>query len=122
MTLPALLAHVAARWAATRTPAHGWVPDESEIEMNEHVPKTYRKKPVTIEAVQLTPENGPAVWEWADSKPHYAPDGTIDGLTILTLEGRMFARFGDWIIRGVAGEFYPCRDDVFRKTYEEATS
>ena len=36
MTLPALLAHVAARWAATRTPAHGWVPDESEIEMTEH--------------------------------------------------------------------------------------
>ena len=35
MTLPTLLAHVAARWAATRTPAHGWVPDESEIEMNE---------------------------------------------------------------------------------------
>lgn len=35
MTLPALLAHVAARWAVTRTPAHGWVPDESEIEMTE---------------------------------------------------------------------------------------
>ena len=35
MTLPALLAHVAARWAVTRTPAHGWVPDESETEMNE---------------------------------------------------------------------------------------
>ena len=36
MTLPALLAHVAARWVVTRTPAHGWVPDESETEMTEH--------------------------------------------------------------------------------------
>ena len=35
MTLPVLLAHVAARWAVTRTPAHGWVPDESETDMNE---------------------------------------------------------------------------------------
>ena len=40
MTLPALLAHVAARWAVTRPPAHGWVPDEREIEMTEHEPMT----------------------------------------------------------------------------------
>lgn len=87
-------------------------------------PAKYRKRPVVIEAVQLTPENGPAVWEWADSKPYYEPtadDGTpgaISGLTIYTLEGRMKAEFGDWIIRGVKGEFYPCKPDIFEATYE----
>ena len=80
----------------------------------------YRKKPVVIEAVQLTRENGPEVWEWADSKPFYDPDGTISGLSIFTLEGRMKAEFGDWIIRGVKGEFYPCKPDIFEATYEPA--
>lgn len=121
MTIPVLLSHVAARWAVTQAPAHGWVPDESETDMIEHQPETYRKKPVTIQAVQLTHENGADVWEWADSKPHYAPDGTVDGLTVYTLEGRMFAGFGDWIIRGVAGEFYPCKPEIFHQTYEEVS-
>ena len=44
MTLPTLLAHVAARWAVTRTPAHGWVPDESETDMTEHEPRTYTQE------------------------------------------------------------------------------
>jgi hypothetical protein len=78
----------------------------------------YRKRPVVIEAVQLTKENGPKVWEWANSKPFYAPDGSVDGLTIFTLEGRMKADFGDWIIKGVQGEFYPCKPDIFAATYE----
>ena len=78
----------------------------------------YRKKPVVVEARQLTRENGPELWEWADSKPRYGMDGEVDGLTIFTLEGRMKADFGDWIIRGVRGEFYPCKPDVFEATYE----
>lgn len=78
----------------------------------------YRKKPVVIEARQLAPENGPELWEWADSKPHYGADGKVDGLTIFTLEGRMKARFGDWIIKGVNGEFYPVRPYIFEATYE----
>jgi hypothetical protein len=82
------------------------------------MPKRYRKKPVVIEAIRLTPDNGKEVWEWADSKPFYAPDGTIDGLSIFTIEGRMKADFGDWIIRGVKGEFYPCKPDIFDATYE----
>lgn len=81
--------------------------------------RKYRKRPVVIEAVRLTEENGHEVWQWANSKPHYAPDGTMDGLTIFTLEGRMKADFGDWIIKGVEGEFYPCKPDIFDKTYVE---
>jgi hypothetical protein len=82
--------------------------------------KTFRKKPVEIQAVQLTRENGAEVWEWADSKPFYGPDGTVTGLAIYTLEGRMKADFGDWIIRGVKGEFYPCKPDIFEASYEPA--
>lgn len=81
-------------------------------------PRTFRKKAVEIQAMQLTRENGPAVWEWADSKPYYEPDGSISGLSIYTLEGRMKADFGDWIIRGVKGEFYPVKPDIFEATYD----
>jgi hypothetical protein len=78
----------------------------------------YRKRAVVIEARQLTPENGPDLWEWAESKPFYSPDGKVDGLTIYTLEGRMKADFGDWIVKGVRGEFYPVKPDIFEETYE----
>ena len=40
-------------------------------------------------------------------------------LTISTLEGDMQADYGDWIIKGIAGEFYPCKPDIFEQTYEE---
>jgi hypothetical protein len=79
----------------------------------------YRKKPVEIEARLLTSESGPELWEWADSKPMYGPTGEVVGLRIYTLEGDMKADFGDWIIRGVKGEFYPCKPDIFEQTYEE---
>ena len=78
----------------------------------------FRKKPVEIEARQLTRENGRELWEWADSKPLYGPGGEITGLRIYTLEGDMKADFGDWIIQGIQGEFYPCKPDIFEKTYE----
>lgn len=80
----------------------------------------FRKKPVVIEARRLTSENGPELWEWAESKPHYDPQGQVDGLTIFTKEGRMLADFGDWIIKGVQGEFCPCKPDIFEATYEPA--
>ena len=88
--------------------------------MSEEAPRYWRKKPVVIEARQLTTQNGPELWEWADSKPTYGPDGFVDGLAIYTLEGRMRAEFGDWIIKGVKGEFYPCKPDIFAETYEPA--
>jgi hypothetical protein len=46
-------------------------------------------------------------------------DGIMDRLVIKTLEGEMTASVGDYIIRGVNGEFYPCKPDIFSKTYEE---
>lgn len=75
----------------------------------------YRKLPVAIEAEQFDPEKRPwpaGVTEYAFSSPgkHY----------IQTLEGMSDVRPGDWIITGVAGERYPCRDDIFRATYEPA--
>ncbi|MCI3153219.1 hypothetical protein ELQ39_15910 [Streptomyces sp. GB4-14] len=83
----------------------------------------FRKRPVEIEAVHLA---GASVREAIDFVPadQFAGGGVLpdDGrfyVDIKTLEGTMRAVEGDWIIKGVAGEFYPCRDDIFRATYEE---
>lgn len=81
----------------------------------------YRKKPVVIEAVQFTgtPENIAELSEFmqkdlviSDAVPEYPQ------LHILTLEGVMAANVGDYIIKGVQGEFYPCKEDIFEATYE----
>lgn len=87
--------------------------------------KTYRKKPVEIQAMELTKENREEVAAWCGG--HFEPDvvyrmaGIIpDGsLDIPTLEGVMAAKVGDFVIRGVKGEFYPCKPDIFAATYEE---
>lgn len=97
----------------------------------------FRKKPVVIEAVQFdgvervddTPTamfDGsfcpPQEWLQEALAMHEAQIGAVftDGnsLTIHTLEGCMIAMPGDWIIRGVNGELYPCKPDIFAKTYE----
>jgi hypothetical protein len=84
----------------------------------------YRKKPVVIEAVQWTGENRQEVWRLFDgTRGGYIADsqsfGQVPGdLYIRTLEGTMHAEVGDWIIRGVADEVYPCKPDVFEATYE----
>lgn len=61
------------------------------------------------EVVQLTRENGPAVWEWADSKPFYSPtaDGGLEvtGLNVYTPQGKVKAEFGDFITLSELGEF-----------------
>jgi hypothetical protein len=92
----------------------------------------YRKKPVVIEAIQNTGGNSNEVlafcfaderWkEGIDSEyvngpgiGYTPPLGTFD---IPTLEGTMTAQVGDWIIRGVKGELYPCKPDIFEATYE----
>lgn len=81
----------------------------------------FRKKPVEIESVQFTEENLGKLREWLGRQV----DATFEWvawepptLTIHTLEGDMVARYGDWIIKGVKGEFYPCRQDIFEETYE----
>lgn len=83
--------------------------------------KKYRKKPVEIEAVQLEDDLGQQLsvvsWIRANGGEVFVPfaDPHLD---IFTLEGRMRADIGDWIIRGVKGEFYPCKPDIFAQTYE----
>jgi hypothetical protein len=84
------------------------------------MPERYRKKPVVIEAMQLTMNNVGAAGSWIAEHGGQAADvgGSKPHVYIDTLEGMMVARVGDWIIKGVAGEFYPCRADIFAATYE----
>lgn len=78
--------------------------------------KKYRKKPVEVEAIQFREDTYKEVRAFCptvvfiDSMNLYIP----------TLEGDMKAAEGDWIIKGIAGEFYPCKPDIFEKTYEES--
>ena len=78
------------------------------------------KKPVIVEAVKWEPtEHGvnKNKWPWEFSSLWLV--GSVDlRLFIPTLEGEMTAQPGDWIIRGVKGEFYPCKPDIFEATYE----
>lgn len=87
----------------------------------------YRKKPVEIEAVQFKgfdKESGQVILserpEWLTSQfgKTVLFFGKPDTLTIKTLEGEHIASIGDWIIKGVKGEFYPCKPDIFEMTYE----
>lgn len=81
----------------------------------------YRKKPVVIDAWQLTKENvDTAIPEWLDlDAVHIFNSGQLFA-KIVTLEGVMQASEGDYIIKGVKGEFYPCKPDIFDTTYELA--
>ncbi len=78
----------------------------------------YRKKPVVIDAVQWNGQDdfGAVVALGGDPARRVFTTGNF--LNIETLEGMMLANPGDWIIRGVKGELYPCKDDIFRATYE----
>lgn len=79
--------------------------------------RKFRKKPIVVEAVQWLGDNQDKIIKFCSqfkcTKPH------DDSLLIYTLEGTMEAKKGDWIIKGVKGEFYPCKTDVFEQTYEE---
>ncbi len=74
----------------------------------------YRKKPVVVEAIQYNGKNKVEIQLFVNM---YL-DETSKGLKIPTLEGDMFASVGDYIIKGVKGEFYPCKPDIFEQTYE----
>ena len=78
----------------------------------------YRKKPVVIEAFQWHIDIVPK-W-WKDYKG-IGIDVATGSAFIPTLEGKMEARVGDFIIQGVNGEVYPCKPDIFEKTYELVT-
>lgn len=109
----------------------GFRSQTSSVAMTDVLPGKYRKKPVVIDAVQFTEDMLKA--HLFDGKP--LPEGLrciqstshparreIYGATcgIETLEGFMTANYGDWIITGVNGERYPCKPDIFEKTYEPA--
>lgn len=94
----------------------------------------FRKKPVVIQAVQATgtPKSNREIIDWTrgsktpasmDKRVTQMADGsglqdTHSSLTIATLEGAHWVSPGDWIIKGVAGEFYPCKPDIFEATYD----
>jgi hypothetical protein len=88
----------------------------------------FRKKPVVIDAMQWTGENLLDIIRFTglnSSASHFKWDEYAElvrneGLKIFTLEGKMSANIGDWIIKGVKGEFYPCKEDIFNMTYELA--
>jgi hypothetical protein len=85
----------------------------------------YRKKPVIIEAIQFE-DNSDRIIEihefmGGDTIRVNYEDKDNPYLKIETLEGIMKASVGDYIIKGVNGEFYPCKPDIFEKTYERVT-
>jgi hypothetical protein len=83
----------------------------------------YRKKPVVIEARQFCePVDFDYLARWCGGNLTLCPSGDHQVIEIHTLEGTMTAEVGDWIIKGVQGEFYPCKPDIFDATYEQVTS
>jgi hypothetical protein len=101
---------------------------------NNNIVLKFRKKPVVIEAFQMTEERRASNVDWpswlhqawqlergAQGSLYPTEAGTGSGtLSIGTLEGQHLVSWGDWIIQGVNGEIYPCKPDIFEKTYEPA--
>lgn len=81
--------------------------------------KKYRKKPIVVEAVRNTGQNVFEIGKFSEGKcrPVFTPNGYK--FSVDTLEGTIEANIGDYIIKGVKGEFYPCKPDVFEATYDE---
>lgn len=80
---------------------------------------SWTKKPVSIQAIEFTGLNIGEIVDWcAGAAVGTVPHSADPLLTIKTLEGNMKVSKGDFVIRGIEGEFYPCRGDIFRKTYE----
>lgn len=85
--------------------------------------KAYRKKPVRVWAIQFTGDNAFEIWEFMgrnDLLDNMELKHT-DRPVIATMEGNMTCSPGDYVIKGIKGEFYPCKPDIFEATYEPAT-
>lgn len=92
----------------------------------------FRKKPVVIEAIQWVGDNLYEVVSFISGAPDlksqkameswemYARIVEAEGFKVETLEGLMLAQVNDWVIKGVKGEFYPCKPDIFALTYDAA--
>lgn len=84
--------------------------------------KTYRKKPVIVEALRYTGDNWRKLADWIgfeDCSVGKTSSTEIQPMYIHTLEGKMEASPGDYVIRGTDGEFYPCKPNIFKDIYEE---
>ena len=80
----------------------------------------YRKKPVIIDAIQWNGTNDLDIINFATPAARFFYDFSSQTILIIsTLEGEMVASVGDYIIRGVDGEFYPCKPEIFERTYEK---
>lgn len=78
-----------------------------------------RKKPVEVEAMQFTEDNKDQVFSWVScNKVPVLDEYNNPALKIQTLEGEMIAKLGDFIIKGVEDEYYPCKPDIFHETYD----
>lgn len=87
--------------------------------------RKYVKRPVIIEALQFDGNNQQRILEFigggAEAEPSFTTDDPpVPILLVRTLEGVMRGDVGDWIIKGVKGEFYPCKPDIFEESYELA--
>ena len=82
----------------------------------------YTKKPIAIEARQITIDNAEELASWSKSDIVRRPDGSMTGMMVYTLEGTMTGAVGDYLIRGIKGEFYFCAKDIFEQTYEDYTT
>ena len=79
--------------------------------------RKYRKKPIVIEAIQFNGNNESEIIEFTKSISLTRPE-CLKSMRIPTLEGDMIANVGDWIVKGVNGEFYPIKDNIFKKLYD----
>jgi hypothetical protein len=79
----------------------------------------YTKKPIPIEARQITAENADELSAWSESAVVRRPNGDITGMMVYNLEGTMTGRVGDYLIKGVRGEFYFCAKEIFEESYEQ---
>lgn len=77
----------------------------------------FRKKPVIIEAIQYNGSNDEEIIRFTNMTAIKRPS-ELKSIRIPTLEGDHIANVGDWIIKGIKGEFYPCKPDIFKETYE----
>lgn len=80
----------------------------------------FRKKPVVIDAELFTLDNWKEMEQWSGGRAmgNWKHDNDVLCIRIKTLEGMMTAMPGDWIIKGIKGEFYPCKPDIFAASYE----
>lgn len=79
---------------------------------------TVRKKPIVVEAVQWVGTNKEEVDNFVRYETTHTYSSTNDFINIMTLEGTMMANLQDYIIKGVKGEFYPVKEEIFKETYE----